>query len=146
MEYRKELVAKIHAIQNKIDADFKLAKKSGADAEGRMSEGERVETKAQLQVLFKELEAVQGENPLIQVNVGSQAIAEVVANWTGIPVGKMVSNEIQQVLNLAEVLGERVIGQPHALEAIARHPHQPRRPYRCPQTHRVFLWWALRRR
>ncbi|HRH78249.1 MAG TPA: type VI secretion system ATPase TssH, partial [Cellvibrionaceae bacterium] len=116
----KELVAKIHAIQNKIDADFKLAKKSGADAEGRMSEAERVEAKAQLQVLFKELAAVQGENPLIQVNVGSQAIAEVVANWTGIPVGKMVSNEIQQVLNLAEVLGERVIGQPHALEAIAQ--------------------------
>jgi len=116
----KELVAKIHAIQNKIDADFKLAKKSGADAEGRMSEGDRLEAKAQLQVLFKELEAVQGENPLIQVNVGSQAIAEVVANWTGIPVGKMVSNEIQQVLNLAEVLGERVIGQPHALEAIAQ--------------------------
>lgn len=116
----KELVAKIHAIQNKIDADFKLAKKSGADAEGRMSDAERLDAKAQLQVLFKELEAVQGENPLIQVNVGSQAIAEVVANWTGIPVGKMVSNEIQQVLNLATVLGERVIGQDHALEAIAQ--------------------------
>lgn len=116
----KELVAKIHAIQNKIDADFKLAKKSGADAEGRMTETERLDAKAQLQVLFKELEAVQGENPLIQVNVGSQAIAEVVANWTGIPVGKMVSNEIQQVLNLATVLGERVIGQDHALEAIAQ--------------------------
>lgn len=116
----KELVAKIHEIQNKIDADFKLAKKSGADAEGRLTEAERLEAKAQLQVLFKELEAVQGENPLIQVNVGSQAIAEVVANWTGIPVGKMVSNEIQQVLNLAEVLGERVIGQQHALEAIAQ--------------------------
>ncbi|HMW72412.1 MAG TPA: type VI secretion system ATPase TssH, partial [Cellvibrionaceae bacterium] len=116
----KELVAKIHEIQNKIDADFKLAKKSGADAEGRLTEAERLDAKAQLQVLFKELEAVQGENPLIQVNVGSQAIAEVVANWTGIPVGKMVSNEIQQVLNLAEVLGERVIGQQHALEAIAQ--------------------------
>lgn len=116
----KELVAKIHGIQNKIDADFKLAKKSGADAEGRLTEAERLDAKAQLQVLFKELEAVQGENPLIQVNVGSQAIAEVVANWTGIPVGKMVSNEIQQVLNLATVLGERVIGQDHALEAIAQ--------------------------
>ncbi len=116
----KELVAKIHGIQNKIDADFKLAKKSGADAEGRLTEAERLDAKAQLQVLFKELEAVQGENPLIQVNVGSQAIAEVVANWTGIPVGKMVSNEIQQVLNLATVLSERVIGQDHALEAIAQ--------------------------
>ncbi|HEY6528688.1 MAG TPA: type VI secretion system ATPase TssH [Cellvibrionaceae bacterium] len=116
----KELVTKIHDIQNKIDADFKLAKKSGADAEGRLSEAERLEAKAQLQVLFKQLGGIQGESPLIQVNVGSQAIAEVVANWTGIPVGKMVSNEIQQVLNLAEVLGERVIGQPHALEAIAQ--------------------------
>ncbi|MEY4589749.1 MAG: type secretion ATPase, ClpV1 family [Pseudomonadota bacterium] len=116
----KELVTKIHDIQNKIDADFKLAKKAGADAEGRMSEQERLDAKAQLQVLFKELEAIQGENPLIQVNVGSQAIAEVVANWTGIPVGKMVSNEIQQVLNLASVLSERVIGQDHALEAIAQ--------------------------
>jgi type VI secretion system protein VasG len=116
----KDLVAKIHNIQNAIDADFKLAKKSGQDAEDRMSDSERTDAKAQLQLLFKELDAVQGESPLIQVNVGSQAIAEVVANWTGIPVGKMVSNEIQQVLNLADVLGERVIGQQHALEAIAQ--------------------------
>ena len=57
---------------------------------------------------------------MIQVNVNSQAIAEVVANWTGIPVGKMVSNEIKAVLELQNVMGERVIGQPHALEAIAQ--------------------------
>src|SRR5690606_6118176 len=64
--------------------------------------------------------ALQGETPLINVNVDSQAIAEVVANWTGIPVGKMVSNEIKAVLDLQNVMGERVIGQPQALEAIAQ--------------------------
>ena len=58
---------------------------------------------------------------MIQVNVTSQAIAEVVANWTGIPVGKMVSDEIQSILNLQESLQKRVIGQPHALHAIAEN-------------------------
>lgn len=47
-------------------------------------------------------------------------MAEVVANWTGIPVGKMVADEIQSVLDLPKVLGERVIGQQHALEAVAQ--------------------------
>ena len=65
-----------------------------------------------------ELTVIQGENPMIQVNVGSQAIAEVVANWTGIPVGKMVSDEIQSILELAETLGKRIIGQQHALNDI----------------------------
>ena len=58
---------------------------------------------------------------MIQVNVDSQAIAEVVANWTGIPVGKMVSDEIQSILKLGEKLGERVIGQQHALNSIAEN-------------------------
>src|SRR5262249_11605903 len=77
----------------------------------------------------------QGESPLMQVYVDSQTIAEVVAGWTGIPVGKMVANEIQTVLNLAGKLQERVIGQSSALEAIAQRIRtaranltDPRRP------------------
>ncbi|MDB5511136.1 MAG: clpV, partial [Enterovirga sp.] len=50
----------------------------------------------------------------------AQAVASVVADWTGIPVGRMVKNELQAVLNLAETLGKRVIGQQHGLEMIAR--------------------------
>ena len=69
---------------------------------------------------MEELTELQGESPLIQVNVDGQAIAEVVANWTGIPVGKMVSDEINTVLDLTNVLGQRIIGQKHALEAIAQ--------------------------
>ena len=71
----------------------------------------------------------------MQVSVDSQTIAEVVAGWTGIPVGKMMANEIQTVLNLRSKLEERVIGQSHALEAIGQRVRtarasltDPRRP------------------
>ncbi len=77
------------------------------------------EMKAELSTLNGELEALQGETPLMRVTVDSQAIAEVVGNWTGIPVGRMVSNEIKTILGLNDKLRERVIGQSHALEAIA---------------------------
>ena len=63
---------------------------------------------------------MQGETPLIQVHVDGQTIGEVISGWTGIPVGKMLKDEIATVLSLNEVLAERVIGQNHALDAIAR--------------------------
>jgi type VI secretion system protein VasG len=66
------------------------------------------------------LSALQGETPLIPVEVDAQAIAEVVANWTGIPVGRMVANEIRAVLSLEDSLRERVVGQDHALGAVAQ--------------------------
>lgn len=67
-----------------------------------------------------ELAEIQGDNPMMQVNVTGQAIAEVVANWTGIPVGKMVADEIGSILDLGQRVGQRVIGQKHALEAVAQ--------------------------
>jgi type VI secretion system protein VasG len=63
---------------------------------------------------------IQGEDPLIFPSVDEQAVASVVADWTGIPVGRMVKNEIQAVLTLADNLEKRVIGQRHGLEAIAK--------------------------
>ena len=85
-----------------------------------MSASERADLKKQLNQLNEELRQIQGESPLIMANVDSQAVAEVVANWTGIPVGRMQSDQIQSVLALSQHLGERVIGQKHALEAIAQ--------------------------
>ncbi|MDF9832756.1 type VI secretion system protein VasG [Ereboglobus sp. PH5-5] len=75
---------------------------------------------AELRDLETQLSALQGETPLILPSVNDQAVAAVVADWTGIPVGRMVKNEIQSVLNLADNLEKRIIGQRHALEAIAR--------------------------
>ncbi|RYH13075.1 MAG: AAA family ATPase, partial [Alphaproteobacteria bacterium] len=66
------------------------------------------------------LRSLQGEEPLVHPVVDGQAVAEVVATWTGIPVGRMVSDEIKTILNLKDRLEERVVGQPHALEAIAQ--------------------------
>src|SRR5271166_4853657 len=92
-------------------------------------------SQAELATKVAELRKLQGESPLMQVSVDSQTIAEVVAGWTGIPVGKMMANEIQTVLNLRSKLEERVIGQSHALEAIGQRVRtarasltDPRRP------------------
>ncbi len=73
-----------------------------------------------LKSIQKELNKLQGENPLILPSVDAQAIASVVADWTGIPVGRMVKNEAEAVLKLGETLNQRVIGQRHALDIIAR--------------------------
>ncbi|MEA2778423.1 MAG: type secretion system protein VasG, partial [Acetobacteraceae bacterium] len=68
----------------------------------------------------RSLRALQGEEPLIYPVVDGQAVAEVVAGWTGIPTGRMQSNEIRTVLRLRETMERRIIGQSHALEAIAQ--------------------------
>jgi type VI secretion system protein VasG len=66
------------------------------------------------------LRNLQGETPLIFPVVDRQAVAEVVAGWTGIPTGRMQSNEIRTVLNLKQAMEQRIVGQPHALDAVAQ--------------------------
>ncbi|MGB5597586.1 MAG: type VI secretion system ATPase TssH [Thiothrix litoralis] len=73
-----------------------------------------------LRALQAKLNTLQGEAPLILPVVDGQAVASVIADWTGIPVGRMVRNEIAAVLQLGERLNERVVGQRHALDMIAR--------------------------
>lgn len=73
-----------------------------------------------LQTLLKELQTLQGEAPLVPVQVDGSVVAEIVASWTGIPLGKMVKDEIKTVMNLQASLGERVLGQDHAIEAVAQ--------------------------
>ena len=76
--------------------------------------------RSELKRLEAELKEVQAETPLMQPVVNGQTVAEVISGWTGIPIGKMVADEINSVLNLAETLRERVLGQDHALESIAQ--------------------------
>ncbi|WEK09838.1 MAG: type VI secretion system ATPase TssH [Candidatus Pseudomonas colombiensis] len=70
--------------------------------------------------LQQRLSALQGETPLILPTVDYQAVASVVADWTGIPVGRMARNELETVLNLDQHLKKRIIGQDHALQMIAK--------------------------
>ncbi len=75
---------------------------------------------AELRALETSLLETQGDTPLILPSVGEQAVAMVVAEWTGIPTGRMVKNEIEAILNASELLSRRVVGQDHALEMISR--------------------------
>ena len=90
-----------------------------ADAEAP-SEQDLAATRSELDSLAAKLEEIQGESPLMNVCVDGNAVAQIVGNWTGIPVGRMVSNEIRGVLDLKEHMEERIIGQSHALDAIAQ--------------------------
>jgi type VI secretion system protein VasG len=81
---------------------------------------DREQLLTELRGLQGRLTALQGESPLILPSVDEQAVASVVQDWTGVPVGRMVKNEIETVLNLADSLNQRVIGQKHALELIAK--------------------------
>jgi len=91
--------------------------------------------RSRLTELNEQLDTAQGETPLMQACVDSQTIADVISGWTGIPVGKMLTDEIQTVLSLKDRLEQRVIGQSHALESIAQRIRtaragltDPRRP------------------
>jgi len=78
-----------------------------------------------LKELQTKLHEQQGETPLILPTADEQAVAAVVGDWTGIPVGRMVKDEIETVLNLATHLKERIVGQDHALEMIAKRIVNP---------------------
>jgi len=90
------------------------------DLEKEADAGPRNQLLETLRERQHQLDVIQGETPLILPAVDEQAVAAVVASWTGIPVGRMMKNEIDAVLNLATTLNNRVIGQRHGLEMIAR--------------------------
>lgn len=78
------------------------------------------EAKKELDEQHNKLTVLQGESPLILPACDEQAVASVVADWTGVPVGKMVNDEINTILNLADIMKKRVIGQDHGMEMIAK--------------------------
>jgi type VI secretion system protein VasG len=83
-------------------------------------EAERLEQLKQLKAVQDKLAALQGESPLILPTVDYQAVAAVVGDWTGIPVGRMARNEMETILKVGSLLAQRVIGQDHAMEMIAK--------------------------
>ncbi len=93
---------------------------TGAAPPSGLSDSERKALLDELGPLQKKLTEMQGDAPLILPTVDEQAVASVVQDWTGVPVGRMVKNEIESVLKLADTLNQRVIGQKHALDIIAR--------------------------
>lgn len=74
----------------------------------------------ELAQLLDALRALQGESPMVPLQVDATVVAEIVSAWTGVPLGRMVKDELRVVRSLADLLKERVIGQDHALAAIAQ--------------------------
>jgi len=91
-----------------------------------LSQEQRTQMLAELAGLQSQLASLQGESPLILPSVDEQAVAAVVQDWTGVPVGRMVKNEVEALLHLADTLNQRIIGQRHALDMIARRIHTSR--------------------
>jgi type VI secretion system protein VasG len=118
----KALVDRILAIRAELRGSASPAEASAEPTPPPSLDGadKREALLSELKGLSAELSQLQAESPLIFPTVDSQSIASVIADWTGIPTGRMVKNEIETVLRLHEVLGERVIGQDHALEMISR--------------------------
>ncbi|MBV8410759.1 MAG: type VI secretion system ATPase TssH [Alphaproteobacteria bacterium] len=123
----KDLVAEMDAVRAKIEAAAAEPDKTTAE--------EGAANRAKLTELSVKLRGLQGEQPLIFPIVDGQAVAEIVESWTGIPAGRMQSDEIRTVLNLRESMEKRVVGQSHAMAAVAQAIHtsrarltDPRRP------------------
>jgi len=119
----KELVERILQARRKLRGEDSSVEAPAAGNRPENDDEDRPDTdrlRADLRELQGRLATLQGEVPLIMPTVDEQAIASVVADWTGIPVGRMVKDELQAVLHLADTLETRVIGQRHALEMIAR--------------------------
>jgi type VI secretion system protein VasG len=113
-EQEVELVHQIRAMRNALETG---AATIPAEADGKG--GVKPSLQA-LEALEEQLKTLQGETPLLRVCVDEQIVGEVISAWTGIPVGKMVKDEIASVLDLDKHLRSRVIGQDHALGAIAQ--------------------------
>ena len=129
-EAERALVAEIDAVRGRIEAPPPAA--DGADAGNA---ADPAADRAKLAELSTKLRTLQGEQPLIFPIVDGQAVAEIVESWTGIPAGRMQTDEIRTVLNLREAMEQRVVGQSHAMAAVAQAIHtsragltDPRRP------------------
>ncbi|WP_192182806.1 type VI secretion system ATPase TssH [Mesorhizobium amorphae] len=88
---------------------------------------------ARLRELMAELAEAQGETPLILPSVDRNAVAAVVQDWTGIPTGRMLSSQTEKALRLAGTLSERVVGQDHAMEMIAKRVQTSRAGLGAPE-------------
>ena len=103
----KELVKKVIALRGKLNRSL----------DGQLPSDE---DRQQLDSLQLQLDNIQENQPMVPVQVDGSVIADVISGWTGIPVGKMVSDEIKSIINLGSHMSEYIIGQSDAISEISK--------------------------
>ncbi len=127
-EKEMELIKQINEIAVKLgdataDSTVKAEEEEAQSSETAETDKDEInieELQQELNTAKAELKELQGDEPLVHLCVDSQTIAEIIGNWTGIPVGRMQTDEIKTVLNLQDDLEKRVVGQSHALKTLAK--------------------------
>ncbi|MBS0644708.1 MAG: type VI secretion system ATPase TssH [Proteobacteria bacterium] len=128
-EERRNAADRLAALEARWADERALAERIAATRaalEAAPQADEALARRTSLNELSGQLRSLQGDQPLIFPVVDGQAVAAIVENWTGIPAGRMRADEIRTVLQLQQAMGKRIIGQPHALEAIAQSIHTAR--------------------
>ncbi len=123
LDLRSKLRAGIRPVEgtaSKLEAAAETMMPEAVKVSDADMEAQRAAQLEQLKAVQAKLAALQGETPLILPTVDYQAVAAVVGDWTGIPVGRMARNEMETILKVGSLLSQRVIGQDHAMEMIAK--------------------------
>ncbi|PWK34139.1 type VI secretion system ATPase TssH [Cupriavidus plantarum] len=133
---RTELEQRISASSARLEQEKALVERVVALLRARDTAADGSPAGDELNELRTQLAALQGDRPLVPIQVDGHVVSEIVSAWTGVPLGRMVKDELQTVIRLKPLLEERVVGQPHALEAVAQRvrtaaanledPHKPR--------------------
>ncbi|GAA4427580.1 type VI secretion system ATPase TssH [Bremerella cremea] len=121
-EEEKALVNQIRELQDELAEDDAKRHKPVIEGEPKpelLPDAKRKEIRTEVKKQQSELLKIQGESPLVHICCDTNAVAETVGAWTGIPVGRMVANEIATVLKLQNLMEESVVGQSHAMVQIA---------------------------
>ncbi len=122
-EQEKSIIEEIQHLQQAME-DLKV-KIEQAEREGdletaaRLRYGETLELQRKLEEAQARLKQVQGDDPLLRLEVGPEEIAKVVSEWTGIPVSRLMESEREKLLRMEEELHKRVVGQDEAVRAVA---------------------------
>ena len=117
-QQRGALIDERIGLQQRWDEEQKIALEIGA-MRSALEEG-RTQDAGALRERVDRLRSLQGDTPLVPVQVDGHTVAEIVANWTGIPLGRMVKDELSTVMRLQSMLDERILGQAHASHAVAQ--------------------------
>ena len=140
-DQEKAIVSRILELRGQLENSESAEAAPKAKARSTKKPVEAGTGNAELDKALAQLRELQGESPMVPLQVDGLVVAEIIAAWTGIPLGKMVKNEIATVLNLKPLLQERVLGQDHALEAVAQRVRTARANLEDPNKPKgVFLF------